>query len=386
MWLVRAFLWSLVTSVGYQGYRTAGQNESYLGLTFSIMNEKVVGLFQAVKAIPRAFVLEAIKETHKHPNLLEIPLIQERLTKIQQTIDYLRKSELTWRLDFQDLITELHVTRPWGPAVRRLKDLRDSVSSVSCWLQTKTCRDAKQKARDLEVAIESAAEDPWLSLMEYKPVSAATFIKSQYLMSPNLSADLHGIYEAFKVLYNVTTNDPRISALSHRIDRLSWAFKGRDRARIIKTLLTGDLWDALITHTVAQDIRIHRMLDRSGIVEVQQIRERVYATATAGLTDLSDVDTWFNEAATWSWWLPDTIPAIVRRCMNHTTGDCTRIGTAEIDSLMNRPDVAKSIHAGLWSCVPLVGIIFIAELVIEYFKKAPVTTLSLVPVGNKFLH
>jgi hypothetical protein len=72
--------------------------------------------------------------------------------------------------------------------------------------------------------------------------------------------------------------------------------------------------------------------------------------------------------------------------MNHTTGDWTRIGTAEIDSLMNRPDMAKSIHAGLWSSVPLVGIIFIAELVIEYFKKAPITTLSLVPVGNKFLH
>jgi hypothetical protein len=134
-----------------------------------------------------------------------------------------------------------------------------------------------------------------------------------------------------------------------------------------------------MSHAIHQDIQIHQLLDRSGIIEVQQIRERIYNLSVSGLesTDLSMIGPWFDEAATWSWWLPDTIPAIVRRCVTQTTGDCKRIGSTEIDSLMSRSVVSKSIHTGLWSGLPLVLCIFAGELLTEYFKKSPPITISL---------
>ena len=364
MWLLRGFLWTLVASVCYQGYLRPTTESLFT----------VPTLFGH---IPRVFVLEAIKETQRHPRLLEIPRIRLRLTDVQHTLDYLRKSELSWRLDFQDIITRLHVTQPWRHAVGRLDSLQKKVVKVSCWLPTQACLTLKRKARNLQIQIRLAKENPWLSLMRFEAVKASAFIQSQYRMTPRLSEEVHTLYETFNSLYNVTAEDPRIPVLIHRIERISLGFRSQNQ--LLNSLFLGDLWASCMSHAIAQDHRIHSLLDRSGIIEVRQIRERIYNTSVIGLShdDLSVIVAWFDEATTWSWWLPDTIPAIVRRCLTKTTGECKRIGSTEIDSLMSRSDVPKSIHTGLWSGLPLVLCIFAGELVTEYFKKSPPLAISL---------
>ena len=372
MWLIRGFLWTLVASVCYQGYLRP-QHERFF---------TVPRFFSDPKAIPHAFVLEAIKETQKHPRLLEIPRIQARLVDVQKTLDFVRKAELSWRLDFQDLIASLQVTQPWRHAVDRLDALKKKDVKVSCWLPTQTCRESIRKARGLQSQIRSAKQDPWLSLMKFEAVKASTFIQSRYVMSPRLSNDVRGLYKALKGMYNVTAEDIRIPSLIKSIDRICWSFKSR--STLVKSLFLGDLWASCMTHVIAQDHRIHSLLDHSGIIEVQQIRERIYNTTVSGLAsnDLSIIGPWFDEAKTWSWWLPDTIPVIVRRCLTQTTGDCKRIGSSEIETLMSQSDMSKSIHMGIWSGIPLVLIIFIGELLVEYCKKSPPMVISLTGQGQ----
>jgi hypothetical protein len=376
MWLIRGFLWSLVASVCYQGYHSPQTSSAWIGSAW-IGSAWIELGFSSTKAIPRVFVQEAIKETQKHPRLLEIPTIQKRLVEVKHTLDYLRKSQLLWRLDVQDIITSLQVEKPWRHAVSRVKELQKKVGKESCWLPTQGCREKLRLANQVKNQIRSAKEDPWLSLMRYETVTAMSFIQHNYIMSRILSDEVHGLYKAFEDLYNVTAEDARISSLSKTIDRLSWSFKGR--SQLVKILMLGDLWSACMSHTISQDHRIHSLLDRSGIIEVQHIRERIYNVSVSGLTsiDHSMVSTWFDEAGIWSWWLPDTIPAIVRRCVTQTTGDCKRIGSTEIDSLMSRSDMSKSIHVGLWSGLPLVLSIFASELLTEYFKKSPPMMISL---------
>jgi hypothetical protein len=370
MWLIRGFLWTLVASVCYQGYQRPPTSTAWIDFD--------LGFGQT---IPRAFVVEAIKETQKHPRLLEIPKIQARLVEIQKTLDYVRKADLAWRLEFQDLITSLQVKQPWKTAVDRLEYLKKKEVKVSCWLPTQACREVIRKAGNLQTQIRFAAKNPWLSLMRFEAVKASAFIRSQYLMSPRLSQEVHGLYKAFEGLYNVTAEDSRVPSLTKTIDRLSWSFKSR--SKLIKTLMLGDLWAACMSHAIQHDTRIHSLLDRSGIIEVQQIRERIYNLSVSGhaANDLSVIAPWFDEAATWSWWLPDTIPAIVRRCLTQKTGDCKRIGSTEIDSLMSQSDMSKSIHVGLWAGVPIVLCIFAGELLTEYFKKSPPMVISLTGPG-----
>jgi hypothetical protein len=373
MWLVRLFLWSLVASLCLQGYQNADKYMSLLGgmgLTLAIMKEQFS--FEK-KEIPRAFVVAAIKETVKHPMILQVPHVQRRLTEIEKSLTHLRSHEITWHLKFNDVISELELEEPWAPAVRRsnkaLSTLNRAIvnKTVSCmWYPTSKCKYWTTTVRTLNKTYQETLYDPWISLMRYKPVQAR-----------RLNATLVGFYEHFKTLYNLTYRDPRVAELLGQINSVE--------PLIVRTLLQGDLWTSCISHVVQQDYRVRDVLDKAGLTEVRQIHARIYNLSVSHI-DPKIVETWFDEAAIFSWWLPDTIPAIVRRCATHTTGDCVRIGSIEIDSLQSRlsESISRSVLIGLWNGLPMVLVIFVLELIISYLplskpplRSPPPSTLTL---------
>jgi len=326
--------------------------------------------FSEKKEIPRAFVVAAIKETLKHPMILQVPHVQRRLTEIEKSLTDLRKNELSWHLDFNDAISTLQIEEPWAPALRRVNAARAHLEkavankTAACiWYPTSKCTYWKTRVRILNKTHQKTLQDPWISLMQYKPLPAH-----------RLNASLTDFYEHFKTLYNLTYRDPRIMDMLDWIDSME--------PLIVRTLLRGDLWAACIGHVVQQDYRIRELLDKAGLTEVRQVHERIYSISVAHV-DSKLVDPWFDEAAAFAWWLPETIPAIVRRCATQQTGDCTRIGSAEIDSLQTRysENMARSVLIGLWNGLPMVLVIFALELVISCSpvrsRSPPSTALAL---------
>jgi hypothetical protein len=310
--------------------------------------------FSGKKEIPRAFVVAAIKETLKHPRILQVPQVQRRLSEIEKTLADLRRRELSWHLDFNDAISTLRIEEPWAPAIQKVNTAKANLykantnKTLTCkWYPTQKCKYWSVKVRALNKTYQETLRNPWISLMQYKPIPAY-----------RLNSSLTDFYESFKSLYNLTYHDRRINAMLDWIDSVE--------PLIMRILLRGDLWASCIEHVVHQDYRIREILDKAGLLEVRQVHARMYNVSVIHV-DSKTVDPWFDEAAAFAWWLPDTIPAIVRRCATQTTGDCDRIGSVEIDSLQTKlsGNMARSVLIGLWNGLPMVLVIFALELVIS---------------------
>ena len=322
-----------------QGYMS--DHYGSIGLTLSILKSRLT-IYHDI-AIPRAFVMAAIRETIKHPTVVQVPVIQRRLDMIQKILAELRISELTWHLKFNDMVASLVLEKPWFSALQRMNLAKARLDNATCWIPS-MC----QKLNDNYLR---AKANPWLSIMEYRPVPA------RYWLKP---VDSTVFYEKLKTLHNVTIQDRRIKTMLEWIGQFT---------PFVRTLMEGDLWSALIDHVVHQDFRVRALLDKAGLLEVQQVHERIYNLSAQ--TESKIIQPWFDEAAALSWWLPDTIPAIVRRCISSQTGDCTRIGSVEIEFLQNRlSDHWSLVIIGLWNGLPMVLVLFVMELIIGCLPSA----------------
>jgi hypothetical protein len=84
------------------------------------------------------------------------------------------------------------------------------------------------------------------------------------------------------------------------------------------------------------------------------------------------IQEWFGEIASYAWWPGEEVPTVIRRCLATTAGDCRRIGPTEITTLSAQMDErgriaedwVRRLFIGLWNALPVVGLIFIFELVI----------------------
>jgi hypothetical protein len=83
------------------------------------------------------------------------------------------------------------------------------------------------------------------------------------------------------------------------------------------------------------------------------------------------VQDWFGEMTGYAWWVPDSVPSLVRRCVGQEAGDCTRIGLTEIVALTAKfaererivGNWVRRIYIGMWNAMPVIGILFVLELV-----------------------
>ena len=331
-----------------------------MGLFLSVWKESATSIFTEWNGLPRGFVVAAIKETQRHPGILNVPIIQRRLTAIQHTLTDFRSKDLSWYVEYAEIIGGLladeEARQIWSPIIDR---------AANATVVAKACR---WKCRTVveEMRVAEAAAKPWRQVMDFRRIPASDIL--------NASTGLIQFYSALQTLHNVTgLHDVRIQQIMKRIPAL---VTGYDywRSLLFRSLLVGDVWAMCIQHMKMQDTRIHEILVLSGFQELQHVHERILNASLHGLSDATrrTVMPWFEEAAHWSWWLSDDIPLIVKRCALRNSGDCALIGPTEITSLVNRAaegrriadDWLRCILIGLWNALPVVGIIFCLELMV----------------------
>ena len=376
MLAVKLFLWTLVVALFLQGFLNA---ESYgsaptmlggMGLTMAVMKESLFATNWI--GIPRIFVQVAIKETQRHPGTIKIPVIQKRIAVLQRSLQGLREADLLWSLDYSELVSAILADDTalylWKPVVDlkyiladEVKQLQsDEMSTCSIWV-TERCNYLRGRIiiKRRELADATAAAKPWLDLLDFKRIRA-----------DEIFSNLTDFYRSLKSLHNVTgPTDPRINRLKPYSDE-SWT------SRIQTTLMMGDLWDACLYYVMQQDSRVHRLLVSAGYQEMRNTHERIQNMSLSDLTEAQKkiAVVWFDEAVSWSWWVSEEMPALVKRCVNQNRGDCTLIGPTEISSLMARMAVGRQIAEdwsrcvliGLWNGMPVVAILFVLELILIF--------------------
>lgn len=385
MWAIRVFLWTLVGALFIQGFlhaETYGSAPTMLGgmgLTMSIWKENLVGLVKDVASIPKAFVEAALKETARHPNTLQIPQIQRRMAVIQRTMTDFRGHEMAWYMEYADLIggiqTEPDGVALWSTVMETARNVSDALKEAqrnqtrNCGLwTTSACILARQSVQSLNIT--SSAAIIWRDIMSFRHVSA----KDWWWSTGGNTSFLQPFYRSLKTLHNVTgPSDLRLKAIQAQVPRLTEGLSVW-KAALFRTLLVGDVWTTCVEFVKAQDIRLHHILIISGYQELQNRHARVLNASVYMLTEkeAKTVQTWFDEAASWSWWLSDDIVHIVKRCVGQTHGDCALIGPTEIAALTTRmaegrriaEDWSRRILIGLWNGMPAVALVFILDMLV----------------------
>jgi hypothetical protein len=193
-----------------------------------------------------------------------------------------------------------------------------------------------------------------------------------------LIGDLAPFYKNLTLLHDVASRtDPRVGVLLQRIEAMSrtMVVEGGWRRSLVESLLTADLWVSCLDHVRARENRIRELMATTGIQELFNVHDRLLNASlrvVSGAKDRDLVATWFGEMGAHAWWIPEDMPAIVRRCVGHESGDCRRVGATEIAALTSQADVAASIvqdwtrrvFIGMWNALPAVGLLFLVEFAV----------------------
>jgi hypothetical protein len=177
---------------------------------------------------------------------------------------------------------------------------------------------------------------------------------------------------ALRALHNVTdVADERIKTLLTSIRAIPSPINPWIH-RLLISLLEGDVWAAAMEHVRTRETRVRELMIAAGIQELWATHERILAASLKAVGSHKLVENWFGEIASYAWWLPDEVPGIVRRCIGQEGGDCSRIGPTEIQALLvqqreqNRilEDWTRRIFIGMWNAMPVIGILFLLEIIV----------------------
>ena len=245
---------------------------------------------------------------------------------------------------------------------------------------TESCEDARRLVLERSQTHITSSEFalPLVDILDFRQVRAGDWWRVQADSSKRQGV-LDVFYRSLETLYNVSGHsDVRVATALGQIPGLTveldyW------RAYIFRVLLRGDVWSACLGYVMSQDTRIHEILIASGYQEMAHSVARVKNASLAGLVDKGAAETWFDEAAAWGWWLSDEIPAIVRRCVGQTYGECRLIGPTEISSMVARmtegrrvaEDWSRRALIGLWNGLPALAIVVCLDLILICLKPNP---------------
>jgi hypothetical protein len=220
--------------------------------------------------------------------------------------------------------------------------------------------------------------DPTLSLLEWW--GAIIGVADEPFLSM-----IDEFYKALQALHDITwPSDSRIRSreidahkISEKVMNDVWARK------IVESLLLRDLWASCLDHLRRRESRIHELMTAAGVQDMINTHERILNASLRIVEQQNQVvQEWFAEAYGYAWWMPDDIPAIVRRCSKHTVGDCARIGPTEIVSLSAQYDErvriigdwTRRIFLGLWNALPALALLFVLELIVLVVPQRRVIT------------
>lgn len=412
MRVIRMFLWGLIATMSLQGfihadeYGTAASLIGGMTLTMAIWKEslwdKLRGMIPGqgiinTAGIPRAFVIAALQESVRHPGLHSLPPLRRALAEHRRAWDAFRDVEVQWMLQHADLIGALRsegrdVWEPW-------QKIRTSISAdISIakekWCVTPECvasrRDKIAHMMETE-AIATAALEAWDRLLFMDP-TLHVLIWWNATVSPNhnLTVRVSEYHRQLTTLHNVTRpTERRVITLERNTGEIASEIivVSRWHRPILHSLLLRDLWAACLEHIRLRESRVQELMVMAGVQDLYNTHERILAAAlrTVGVKSEASrlVQSWFDEAAAHAWWLTEEIPAIVRRCVGQETGECRRIGQAEIAALIAQYDERTQIvgdwnrrlFIGLWNGLPAVGLLFILELIVLLLPHKRVYTI-----------
>lgn len=404
-----------------QGYLHAdeyGVSTSYLGgigLSLAIFRESLgesartfFGFFttNAAVRLPRALVVAAIKESIRHPNTL--PRLQTAIRQAERSWHHFRDIEMGWKLAHSDLLGSIliqttDVWNAWEVEGANLQRAVNQSIAAQCFFTglTDDCRHRAVvlmglKLQDMEFRNKQAA---WTTVFQNRESSTQHWWMTT--QEPKLTVNANELFtkytKAMTDLYSIeTSSDKRIGALQTQAAQIAQTLvpEGGWLRDLLQSLLLGDLWKACMTHIQNREHRIQTLMVEAGFNDLQNTHNRILETTLRIVAEEKTVRAWFAEMSSYSWWLNEDIPSIVRRCITQENGDCIRIGATEINAIHQQmyereriiEDGVRRIFIGMWNALPATAILFIVELLIlcvsHYGRKgspkmyAPSTDLS----------
>lgn len=411
MQTIRRFLWALVGTMVLQGWLYADEYGTEatvfgglyggLALTMAVWQERIGDLFVRQSAmrtpLPRALVQAALRETGRHPDIHTVPQLQQTLDIHHATWRSFRDAELEWMLRHANLVSTLQADpdaqtlwSAWSAkaeaATTRLTEARAGVCNavtavltpVACDMFQRRLRVAEQRVADTKAA--RRAWDTVLDMRESVMDVRAWWNATQGPAPLNLTefaiqlARLHDVRQR---------GDVRIAEALQRARHVAhYATEDPWLQRLVESLLTGQLWTTCLQHIRRREQRVRDIMVSVGVQELYQRFDEVLNASlrVAG----SDAETalihdWFAEMSAYAWWLAEDMPTLVRRCLRHEGGECTRIGPTEVAALTARlherdrilKDWSRRLFLGLWNALPAVAIVFVVELLVLMMRVSP---------------
>jgi hypothetical protein len=400
--LIRGFLWFLVAVMTLQGFLHADEYGAAttmiggIGLTMSVWRESIGTSARSLWSsepnfipVPRAIVQAALKETALHPGIKIVPKLQQKLRDHQRTWELFREKEVHWLLEHSDLIGGLlsdpdarWLWTQWDQALQEAEASLQETQPRACkvrLLDPATCDSTSAIIEHLERTRQAAQEavKQWdLVLRMNHRISAGEWWASIRAHR----SEFFGRYEdTVARLHDIENpSDPRISDTLALATNVTIALATGESVwiqRLLLSLLTGELWTGCLEHVRSRESRVRELMILAGIQELTNTHERILNASLRTLSTLEErraVQDWFGEMTAYAWWMPEDMPALVRRCIGQDAGDCTRIGPTEIVALTAKvaekarimQNWTRRLFLGLWNAMPVVGILFILELVV----------------------
>lgn len=334
--------------------------------------------------IPRAFVVAALRETVKHPDLHTLPILQRARAEHHRAWDAFRVVEAEWMLTHATLIGAVRaegrdlwesVRATHTEAERMVQIARDQQCLIPLGNHCSVADARLQSAMSTAVAAEKSVR-AWERLLEIERDLTLQEVWGFVFGRP--INEITPFTDAFVFLHNVShPSDPRIQELMQRADRIAAGFAVTEHTwyqQLAYSLLMRDLWAICLQYIQQREKRIHEMMVSAGIQDLFETHARIQTAAAAAATvaDTATVQLWFDTAAAYAWWLPEEIPSIVQRCIRNSNGECRRIGPTEIASLMAqydereriRKDWSRRLFIGMWNAIPAVTLLFVLEVTV----------------------
>lgn len=411
---IRVFLWGLVAAMTLQGFLHAdeyGSAVSFFGgvsLTFSIWKEGLWSHMRALipgtpihaeEGLPRALVVSALQESARHPGLQTLPTLRRALADHRRSWDEFREEEVQWMLAHADLIGALRSEGRglWEPVWAEhaaAESHYTTVKSKQCSLgfgDNCAALKASLVSAHAELMIVGGRVSAWERLLEMDPTLPllewwnATVMVS---VSEQVLGQLGVFADALTTLHNVTMPyDARVKTLRTNTSVIADAMGDSCRwhGPIVRSLLLRDLWSTCLAHIHRRESRVQELMVATGVQDLYNTHERLLAASLRSVNTAAAtvVQSWFDAIANYAWWLSEDVPAIVRRCVGQTAGDCRRIGVTEITSLIAQydersrivKDWTRCLFIGMWNAMPAVGLLFIVEAVVLLIPRRHVHTI-----------
>ena len=404
MLLIRGFLWFLVAVMTLQGFLHAdeyGTATSMLGgvsMTMAIMKESLGAttrsLFsstQAFVSLPRVIVQAALKETALHPGIQVVPKLQQTLKLHQRTWDLFREEEVSWMLRHADLVGGVlsdpearQLWTAWDQTLNYSQAALNASRAAVCIVKAMDPTLCNAKAADV-VRYKSMAGraqeavNRWNEILYlHRGVSTRAWW-SAIFSNANASQHFSEFATAVARLHDIDKpSDGRLKNLTILVSETTiWLARGKSPwlYRLLQSLLTGEMWAGCLEHVRLREGRVRDLMMLAGIQDMESAHERVLNASLRVVSSDADrrlVQDWFGEMSGYAWWLSDDLPSLVRRCVGQEAGDCTRIGPTEIATLSAKiaereriiGNWTRRIYIGMWNAMPIIGILFVLELVL----------------------